>query len=1267
MHAERDALRDKVFPALEEALRSQRRFLEPIDLRWGVETRSLAEEEQKEELVLKVCLREIERSRPYMIILLGDRYGSIASSDRIRSVIAEHGFHTALGGKSITALEIEFGLSVEPDRRKRTFCYLRNPLPYHHMPPETAAKYSDALDSSPSVKARYENLESLKDRLPSLMPGRIRHYSAVWDSDEQKVTGLEEFVALVCADLEQAFEDDVKTYGLYVPETWTDVEKFALEEFVELKERDFVGREGITEHLLEFATLPDTSYFADQIKIVTAFPGGGKSALFAHVASKLAKKPDLFVLRHAAGIGSPYATSTPRMLLRFIQELARFLGEQDPTADFESQLEGSAPRTDPATGLLKHDVADTQKSLESLFGEYLTRAARKRRVVVLIDAVDEFEETPAARHLTWLSAFWPENVRLIAFGVPGPWSHALGTRPGADSVELSGLKSAEAEELVSTVCARLHKTLDPEILHSLTTKENGDGRPAAANPLWLTLAIEQLLLLDEDDFLRAELDFQGTAKEKLHQLMWQVTAELPGHAESICEYMLTHTERVFGVRAAITFVNAIALSRHGLRESDLKCLLSRPSTEPFSDLEFAQLRRGFRAHLVQRGVHGQWDFAHNVMRSAVLKRNLAKPARMKRWHTRLAKHFLGQAEGDPFRQSELMAHFIASDAKLDAARHYAASDLDDGERIGAERAMVDHILSFADQDSNPGLEWVCSLPEQEGLRPAEITSVCTRLSGSLLDTLQRQGTTPMVLAIAETALQTIARLCPAGTEDVSQLMTLAVCQHNVGQVLLAQGQPQKALSALSGSLTLLAKIREQIPNGIGLWGSAIASAHNAVGDAYRGLGMPDNALTAYEASADVRRRLVRTARRAELLYGLASTLQRIGDIRVVRGESDAAITAFTECLQIHQELVCKAPDLLMQLGGVRNRLAILVRFAQLYSKVGRHDEARRMGEQALEAAEELQRQDLEDPYRLDDLSSVCATLGDIYLAQGALEKAERAYQRGYQAIRNAVRQDPTNARWAMVLVRNLECLSDARLEKGDRLQAMAANRECADVAQLMLQRGAKSLEWMWVLSTCYRMEGNILAEEGKNAEAMAAYERAVAACAMLNHLGGGSEHYRHGLAVLHLKIGELHRQERNHKRALTEYTRCLAILEDLVKDEPSKPEVTQNLAICLMRVGEVQSLQNDVASAIDAYERCVRVAQQTAQLSPDDPLAHRNVAAFSYAVAKRLWALARPNEAARYWILVQDTVRDMVSRQMPFDAELGRILKEATKLIQHHK
>ena len=35
MQAERDHLRDHVFPVLEERLRERRRYLEPIDLRWS--------------------------------------------------------------------------------------------------------------------------------------------------------------------------------------------------------------------------------------------------------------------------------------------------------------------------------------------------------------------------------------------------------------------------------------------------------------------------------------------------------------------------------------------------------------------------------------------------------------------------------------------------------------------------------------------------------------------------------------------------------------------------------------------------------------------------------------------------------------------------------------------------------------------------------------------------------------------------------------------------------------------------------------------------------------------------------------------------------------------------------------------------------------------------------------------------------------------------------------------------------------------------------
>ncbi len=83
MHAERDFLREVVFPDLEEQLRDRRHHLEPIDLRWGVETVSLDDEHEKELLVLKVCLAEIERSRPFLLVLVGERYGWIPPEERM--------------------------------------------------------------------------------------------------------------------------------------------------------------------------------------------------------------------------------------------------------------------------------------------------------------------------------------------------------------------------------------------------------------------------------------------------------------------------------------------------------------------------------------------------------------------------------------------------------------------------------------------------------------------------------------------------------------------------------------------------------------------------------------------------------------------------------------------------------------------------------------------------------------------------------------------------------------------------------------------------------------------------------------------------------------------------------------------------------------------------------------------------------------------------------------------------------------------------------
>src|SRR5206468_10270300 len=96
MQAERDWLHAYVFPALAERLRERYHYLEPIDLRWGVDLTEADGQHAKELLVLKVCLDEIRRSRPFLIGLLGDRYGWIPPLECMRAAAAEVGYGGAL-------------------------------------------------------------------------------------------------------------------------------------------------------------------------------------------------------------------------------------------------------------------------------------------------------------------------------------------------------------------------------------------------------------------------------------------------------------------------------------------------------------------------------------------------------------------------------------------------------------------------------------------------------------------------------------------------------------------------------------------------------------------------------------------------------------------------------------------------------------------------------------------------------------------------------------------------------------------------------------------------------------------------------------------------------------------------------------------------------------------------------------------------------------------------------------------------------------------
>lgn len=76
--------------------------------------------------VLIVCLDEIEKCDPYMLIMLGERYGWIPSEQTIKNALESRpDFALEELENSVTALEIEFGALSKTTDKDKIFVYFR--------------------------------------------------------------------------------------------------------------------------------------------------------------------------------------------------------------------------------------------------------------------------------------------------------------------------------------------------------------------------------------------------------------------------------------------------------------------------------------------------------------------------------------------------------------------------------------------------------------------------------------------------------------------------------------------------------------------------------------------------------------------------------------------------------------------------------------------------------------------------------------------------------------------------------------------------------------------------------------------------------------------------------------------------------------------------------------------------------------------------------------------------------------------------------------
>jgi hypothetical protein len=576
MQAERDHLVRFVFPKLREELLARRIHLVDVDLRWGVTS---------DQDTLSVCREVVDECRPRFLCMLGGRYGWVPPGQT----------------RSITADEIHYGVLDCLGQDAYAFFYFRDPTATAAMVEEKPGEFQEPLGSN--------NERSIIELKQAIEEAGLKPfiYPAQWDNKTKRLIGLKVFGDKVYTDLKQSIDEELGEQAAENLDEFAE-EKAAMDAFIAERTQQFIlgSRETVWKELVDYINSTE----GKGCLCLVGEPGSGKSALLAKFAESfsLFATGDSLMVAHFVGasIGS---TNMHRTLRRLCHELI------------------------VGTGITA-EIPDNPEMLRTVFPEILKQACKKKHVVILIDAVNQFDYTPLSAELCWLPEDLPSNARLILSTPPGTALDNLHQchHPPREVI-LSTLTHADSETIIKEFLHRYRKTMTDKQRVSLLAKTD------TGTPLYLLAAIEELRTL-------------GTYEEINDRI-----AQLPSTTQALFTWILKRlveddgfrdaSDRKIGQQLVPRFASLMGVSRHGLNQRELVEILAPGNSKPEAGIpddaqgNVAALMQLLRPYLMHRGE--LLDFYHSQFRESVESEYLDLELERQGAHRELANYFLGQA------------------------------------------------------------------------------------------------------------------------------------------------------------------------------------------------------------------------------------------------------------------------------------------------------------------------------------------------------------------------------------------------------------------------------------------------------------------------------------------------------------------------------------------------------------------------------------------------------------------------------------------------
>lgn len=584
MQFERDALNTYVAPLIDSHLAPFGETVYFGDLRWGVNTTELDSEESSKK-VLDVCLDEIDNCKPYMIVLIGERYGWIPGAELLHTAAVTKGVNTPTD-ISVTQLEIEYGALLNPDYEGRILFYFRSL-------DKTGMTAAERRDYEAESDLHREKLDALKARILEAYPEQVRYYDAKWNPETHAVEELMPLMDQIRDDLARIFEADIARES-NVP--WQRRAMNSAHRYYMERSRNYVDVTPGPREQLEGA-------FVDEAQLVTLVEGkqgSGKTAFISNEYREyLEHEDDKLMVPFVMGLDS-YSSLGSSFLKILLYAIEEYLGLEPTENDYDDDEVDTRSRTCDRIKELLEDMPIA--------------------VVAVIDDCDHdlfydlfagFYGQAKGDPETYLSVACEGLGLYLVIAYSSREEAPLLLAPNynfSSTYVMWDLLEDEKREFIKTVVRSRHKELSDVVADRIISKS------ASSSPLYIKLVIDRLLLLDSEDF--ANIRALGDGMDNINKYMLSIVDNLADDLDGITVELVKEAAERIDRDLVYRLLGILTSFPDALKETQIREMFASFGWE-YSALDFAITVKTLSTFISYNPVRAAYQVTNREMLRAI--------------------------------------------------------------------------------------------------------------------------------------------------------------------------------------------------------------------------------------------------------------------------------------------------------------------------------------------------------------------------------------------------------------------------------------------------------------------------------------------------------------------------------------------------------------------------------------------------------------------------------------------------------------------------